>query len=130
MLLCDILKKEYHIKNIEHSLLKKVLVKETNKLQEYYQDIADIKRIISSEVKILNRNQSIIKELLNYNDSLNDEQKERLETVTELTNEIKESVQESHTLLVKFRKLVKDTEKKRQCLNSLIKQKQRTFKTK
>ena len=130
MLLCDILKKEYHIKNLEHSLLKKVLVKETNKLQEYYQDIADLKRIISSEVKILNRNQSIIEELLNYNDSLNDEQKERLEYLSKSQNELKDNIVESNTLLVKFRKLVKDTEKKRQCLNSLIKQKQRTFKIK
>ena len=43
---------------------------------------------------------------------------------------MKNNIQESNTLLVDFRKLVKDTEKKRQCLNSLIKQKQRTFKTK
>ena len=130
MLLCDMLKKEYHIKNIEHSLLKKVLVKETNKLQEYYQDIADLKRIISSEFKILNRNQSIIEELLNYNDSLNDEQKAQLETLTELTNEIKETIPKSNTLLVNFRKLVKDSEKKIQHLKSVMKQKQRTFKTK
>ena len=130
MLLCDILKKEYHIKNIEHSLLKKVLVKETNKLQEYYQDIADLKIIISSAMRRVNRNKSFMAELLVNNDSLNDEQKAQLETLTELTNEIKESVQETNTLLVKFRKLVKDTEKKRQSLKSRMKQKQRTFKTK
>ena len=130
MLLCDILKKEYHIKNIEHSLLKKVLVKETNKLQEYYQDIADIKQNLSSAIRRLNSNKSFMAELLVNNDSLNDEEKAQLETLTELTNEIKETIPKSNTLLVNFRKLVKDTEKKRQCLNSLIKQKQRTFKTK
>ena len=130
MLLCDILKKEYHIKNIEHSLLKKALVKETNKLQEFYQDIADLKIIISSAMRRVNRNKSFMAELLFNNDSLNDEGKAQLETLTELNNEIKEKVQETNTLLVKFRKLVKDTEKKRQYLKSLIKQKQRTFKTK
>ena len=130
MLLCDMLKKEYHIKNIAHSLLKKVLVKETNKLQEYYQDIADIKQIISSEIKILNRNQSIIEELLVDNDSLDDKQKERLEYLTKTQNELKDSIVESNTILVKFRKLVKDTEKKIQHLKCVMKQKQRSFKTK
>ena len=130
MLLCDILKKEYHIKNIEHSLLKKVLVKEINKLQGYYQDIAHIKQNISSTIRRLHKNQSFIAELLVYNDSLNDEQKAQLETLTELTNEIKETIPKSNTLLVNFRKLVKDSEKKIQHLKSLMKQKQRTFKTK
>lgn len=130
MLLCDILKKEYHIKNIEHSLLKKLLVKETNNLQEYYQDIADLKRIISFGIRRVNKNKSFMAELLVYNDSLNDEQKAQLETLTELTNEIKENVQETNTVLVKYRKLVQDTEKNIQCLKSRMKQKQRTFKTK
>ena len=130
MLLCDILKKEYHIKNIEHSLLKKELVKETNKLQGYYQDIEDLKQNISSAIKRVNRNQSFMAEVLVYNDSLNDEEKILLETLTELTNEIKETIPKSNTLLVNFRKLVKDSEKKIQHLKSLMKQKQRTFKTK
>lgn len=130
MLLCDILKKEYHIKNIEHSLLKKELVKETNKLQNYYQDIADIKQNISSAIRRLNSNKSFMAELLVYNVKLNDEEKALLETLTELTNEIKETIPKSNTLLVNFRKLVKNSEKKIQHLKSLMKQKQRTFKTK
>ena len=115
--------------NIEHRLLKKELVKETNKLQGYYQDIADIKQNISSAIRRLNSNKSIIEELLNYNDSLDDKQKERLEYLTKSQNELKDSIVESNTILVKFRKLVQDTEKKIQCLKSRIKQKQRTFKS-